>query len=346
MEDKSPKPTTSIGTEEPGSLENSSTVVEATNGKALSSPSNLSDSGASLPITPEPGQTEAHVSSSKPNLFKKIVNRLGPNIYLFAFIAIILVAVGSLVLAVITGNNTSKVPTVNNQALTPAELTQLQGSNPVVGDSKENLTIESNTTFNDSILVKDNVSIAGTLKIGGSLNLPGISVSGTSDFGQVNANSLTVAGDIISQGTLTVQKSLSVAGAGTFNGTLSAPIVSTQNLQLNGDLQINQHIITSGGAPTKSDNNSLGNGGTASDSGTDTAGTININTGNNPSAGCFETLTFTKAFTNIPHVVITPTNANAAGLQYYVTPSDSGFSVCAQNPSAGQSYTFDYIVIG
>jgi cytoskeletal protein CcmA (bactofilin family) len=344
MEDKSPKPTTSSGTDEPGSLENTSTVVEPSSATGAGS-NQTNDTTSPAPITPEPGQLPNHPVDTNANFFKKLVNRLGPSIYLLAFIAIIVVAVGTLVLTVITGNSSNKVPTDNNQALTPAELTQLQGSNPVVGDSQENLTIESNTTFNGSILVKDNVSIAGTLKIGGSLNLPGISVSGTSDFGQVNANSLTVAGDIISQGTLTVQKSLSVDGAGTFNGTLSAPTVSTQNLQLNGDLQINQHIITTGGVPSKTEDGSLGNGGTASDSGTDTAGTININTGNNPTAGCYETLTFTKAFSNIPHVVITPTNANAAGLQYYVTPSSSSFSVCGENPSAGQSYTFDYIVI-
>jgi len=91
--------------------------------------------------------------------------------------------------------------------------------------------------------------------------------------------------------------------------------------------------------------NILVNGGTAAISGTDTAGTVNINTGNNPVAGCLVTLTFNHAFSNTPHVVLTATNTAAAGLQYYVTPSSANFSVCANNPTAGQAYTFDYFVI-
>jgi cytoskeletal protein CcmA (bactofilin family) len=348
MENQLPKTPIPSDADEPGSLESTATVVvpapvmtpveEAASSQTTSPPpvtsdSPVADSSDAMPVVP------------KTSRLKRLTSHFGPNIYLVAFFAVVILAVGIVVFAVMRGNSANQTPTVSSQDLTPAELSQLQGTNPVVGDSKENLTIESNTTFNDSVLVKDNVSVAGTLKIGGSLNLPGISVSGTSSFGQVNANSLNVSGAVVAQGTVTVQKSLSVAGTGSFSSALSAPQITTSNLLLQGDLQISQHITTNGGAPSKTDNSTLGNGGTAAISGTDTAGTVNINTGNNPVAGCFVTLTFSHAFSSTPHVVLTATNTAAAGLQYYVTPSNTNFSVCANNPTSGQVFTFDYFVI-
>jgi cytoskeletal protein CcmA (bactofilin family) len=348
MENQPPKPLDLSDADEPGSLESTATVVvpaPAMTSTAQTDAAQTTSSPLANPDNPAADTSDGAPVAPKSNRFKRLTAHFGPNIYLVAFFAVVIIAVGIVVFAVMRGNSANQTPTVSSQDLTPAELSQLQGTNPVVGDSKENLTIESNTTFNDSVLVKDNVSVAGTLKIGGSLDLPGISVSGTSSFGQVNANSLTVAGAIVAQGTVTIQKSLSVAGTGSFSSALSAPQITTSNLLLQGDLQISQHITTNGGAPGKADGSALGNGGTAAISGTDTAGTVNINTGNNPVAGCLVTLTFNHAFSNTPHVVLTATNTAAAGLQYYVTPSSANFSVCANNPTAGQAYTFDYFVI-
>jgi hypothetical protein len=119
-----------------------------------------------------------------------------------------------------------------------------------------------------------------------------------------------------------------------------------QSLQLSGDLQITRHIDAGGGTPGKSDGTALGNGGTSSVSGTDTAGTVTINTGGSPSTGCFATITFTNRFSGTPHVVVTPVGSAAGGLNYYINRSASNFSICATNSApAGQTFSFDYIVI-
>ncbi len=148
------------------------------------------------------------------------------------------------------------------------------------------------------------------------------------------------------QGQLTVQKGITVTGGASFGGPISAPQISVQSFQLSGDLQLQRHIDAGGGTPSKSDGSKLGNGGTASLSGTDTAGTVTINLGGSPqsSDGCFVTVTFNQRFNATPHVVITPVGANAAVLNYYVTRTAGNFQICATNTSTG-NFSFDYIVI-
>jgi hypothetical protein len=90
----------------------------------------------------------------------------------------------------------------------------------------------------------------------------------------------------------------------------------------------------------------VGGGGTASLSGSDTSGSVTINTGGSPPAGCFATVTFSKVFASTPHVVLTPVGSAAAGLQYYVTRSTTGFAVCTASAApAGQSFGFDYVAL-
>jgi hypothetical protein len=73
---------------------------------------------------------------------------------------------------------------------------------------------------------------------------------------------------------------------------------------------------------------------------------ITIGTGSSPTSGCFATVTFGKAFNNVPDVVVTPVGAAASGMAYYITRSTTDFSVCTSStPPAGQSFGFDYIAI-
>lgn len=178
------------------------------------------------------------------------------------------------------------------------------------------------------------------------MSLPGITVSGNSSFDEVNINSLQIAGNTTIQQQLTVQGNLAVNGSATFGGTLSAQKLSIQNLAVNGDLQFSGHIDAGGGSPGRSNGSALGSGGTSSVSGTDTAGTVNINTGGGPGAGCFATISFNKAYNITPHVVITPVGSSAASLNYYINRSAKSFSICTKNnPPAGKNFAFDYIVI-
>ncbi len=234
---------------------------------------------------------------------------------------------------------------ISTTPLSEEDLAKLRQTDVKVGDPKQTLSVESNAIFAGKVLIQDSLEVAGQIKVGGPLNLPGISVSGSTVLDQVQVNNLQIAGSATVQGQLTVQSNAGISGNLTVGGTLSAARLNIEVLQLNQDIQLGRHIDAGGGTPNKTDGTALGGGGTSSVSGTDTAGTVNINTGGGTVAGCFVTITFTQQF-SAPHVVITPVGSAAAGLNYYINRGPTNFSICTTNAApAGQSFAFDYIVI-
>jgi cytoskeletal protein CcmA (bactofilin family) len=216
----------------------------------------------------------------------------------------------------------------------------LEGSSSIIEPNKPDVQ------SNNREIVSDESSLSGN---GTSPSEPEPAPKGhsfSSTFGQIHVNDqLTVAGNTTLQGTLTVQKGLTVSGSSSF-GSLSASTINTSNLQINGDFIVNRHIGVSGGTPGRSGGTALGGGGTASVSGSDTSGTVTVNTGGSPPAGCFITINFTQKFGTTPHVVISPSNSSAGTLQYYANRSATNFSICTDNsPAASTTYLFDYIVI-
>ncbi len=322
-------------------LEDKDTKVQAS--------TNTNDEGVSLEgeEAAQAGQDTRPVVKPKQSLGNRargLISHL--NIYLLFFMLIVVITVGIILVSIQRNKKVDSPTAINTQTLTADELKQLTENEQKVGDPKSTLSIESNAIFSGKVLIRDNLDVAGTIKVGGSLSLPGISVSGESSFDQIRANNLTITGNVGIQGQLNVQKGITSSGGATFAGPISAPLLTVQSLQLSGDLQITRHIDAGGGTPGKSDGNALGAGGTATVSGTDTAGTITINTGGGPGAGCFVTITFVQQFSNTPHVVATPIGSAAAGLNYYLTRSNSSFSLCSTNAApGGQSFSFDYIAI-
>lgn len=234
----------------------------------------------------------------------------------------------------------------SSQAINQDVLQQLRNSNVSIGEPKQILSVEANAVFAGSVLVRGDFESAGRIKTEGNVSTPGINVSGTGTFQTLQASRFQLAGSGQVQGNLNVQNSLSVSGSGSFGGTLTASKLSVSALELAGNLVISNHIASSGGTPGKSTGSAVGSGGTSSVSGTDTAGTININTGGGPHAGCFITLSFTQRFGSVPHVVVTPIGSSAAGINYYLNRSASGFSLCTTTAApASRSFAFDYIVI-
>jgi cytoskeletal protein CcmA (bactofilin family) len=265
------------------------------------------------------------------------------NIYFFVFLLLILLVVAVGIMSVRPNNN--KTPS-KTQSLSDKQVSDLKGNTTLVGDSQQTLDIQGNSIFEGQVLMRGNADIAGSLKIGGSLSLPAITVGGSSTFGQIQVtDKLSVNGDTVMQGQLNVQKGLTVAGSARF-GSLSASQLNVGSIQLTGDFIVSRHIGINGGTPSRSGGSALGSGGTASVNGTDTAGSISINTGSSPAAGCFVTISFSQKFNATPHVVISPSNSSSAGLDYYTNRSNTNFSVCAANvPTASTTYLFDYIVI-
>ena len=268
------------------------------------------------------------------------------NIYLLLFILIVILSGVIVFISLQRANREIAEVAIPNQELTPEELDQIRGSDAKVGDPRQQLTIESTTTFSGKVFVKDSIDVAGTIRVGGALNLPGITVSGSSAFDQITANELAIAGDTSIQGQLNVQQNIAVSGSGTFGGPLSAPQLSISSLQIDNDLTFGRHLDAGGSTPGRTNGTALGGGGTTSVSGTDTAGTLTVNTGSGPVAGCFATINFSQAFTGTPHIAITPVGSAAAGLNYYINRTTGNFSICTTNPApAGSSFSFDWVAI-
>ena len=267
------------------------------------------------------------------------------NIYLVVFLVLLAVAIAATVLA-LTWNNRGDQDKKKSPSLTSEELAEISGSTTIVGDPKQTLDIQSNTVLQGQLLVRKDLNVAGSIKVGGGLSLSSVTVGGQGNFGQLAINgTLSVSGDTSFSGTVNVQRNVSIGGSASVGGTLSAEQLNVTTLQLNGDLRINRHIIGSGALPGKSNGSALGNGGTASVNGSDTAGTVTINTGSSPPAGCFITVNFSRAYSSTPHVIISPSNSAAAGLNYYTNRSTATFSICTTNvPSASKTSLFDYIV--
>jgi cytoskeletal protein CcmA (bactofilin family) len=314
-------------------------ALETPEGSAAGQPAPQPVQDAGAPGNPPPPAQGA------PKGIKRRLRRF--NVYLLIFLLILVIAGVIIGIAYLQSKNASK-STIQSQSLTQNTLSQLANSDATVGDPKQVLNVESNAVFAGKVLVRDSLEVAGGIQVGGTVALEGLTVSGDTNLQQVEvAKNLSVTGNAGIQGQATIGQSLQVNGTGTFNGALSAPQLTTGKLQLNGDLTLTHHIIAGGPAPSESTNpDALGSGGTASFNGSDTSGSITVNTGSSPAAGCFITINFASKYASTPRILATPIGSTSAGIPYYVSRSPAGFSLCdAAAAPAGSSFTFDYFVV-
>jgi cytoskeletal protein CcmA (bactofilin family) len=283
----------------------------------------------------------------KQNALKKFFKRF--NIYLLIFIFIVVVAAAVSIVSYLNSKKVPKAPSIATQQLTQDALSQLSNSDATVGGSGQTLSVQGNAIFSGQVLIRSDLSVAGSIKAGGGIAAPQITISGKANLSDTQINSLQVANNSTFQGTITLQKDLNVGGTTAFSGPVTAGQITVTKLILSGNasLQIPNHIAFTGASPSRSAINgtTLGAGGTASINGSDTTGTVNINSGNNPAPGCFITLTFNQVFTSAPHVLISPVGSAAGQTNYYVDRSTTGFSVCTANAApANQTFAYDYFV--
>lgn len=305
---------------------------------------NAEGAGPSATKNETPLPTQSRKKESLVQRVQHFITKI--NIYLLLFILVIVLAAAIVFISLQRNRSELAQKELETQELTADELREISGSDTKIGDPKQTLTIASNAIFSGQALIEGNLDVAGEIKVGSGLNVPGVTVSGDSTLGQVAANGLTVANDASIQGQFNVQENLTVAGSGSFGGPLSAPQLTVGSFHLDGDLVLRRHIDSTGGTPGKSNGPALGGGGTSSINGTDTAGTISINTGSGAGAGCFATINFTNSYNGTPHVVVSPVGSAAASINYYVNRGGGSFSICtATPPPSGASFAFDYIVI-
>lgn len=276
---------------------------------------------------------------------RRILRKL--NVY---FLLFLLISVGAIAFTVVSYINSQKAPdtpTIDSQDISQEALQQLANSDASVGSKAQTLTIQGNAIIDGQTLMRGNLNVAGNFQAAGSLQGSSLTISGSANLGETQVNSLQVAQNAAIQGNATV-RDFSVAGSSTFSGAVTASQITVTSLILSGNanLQIPNHIGFTGPTPSRSVTTAvLGGGGSASISGSDTTGTVNINTGNNPTAGCFTRITFNQAFSNQPHVIISPVGAAAGKTEYYVDRDRSGFSICTNTAApANQTFAFDYFV--
>jgi cytoskeletal protein CcmA (bactofilin family) len=291
---------------------------------------------------------EAQEPVKKLTGFKALLKKI--NLYLLLFLLVVVIGSAVSIVSYLNGKKTTPTPDLATQTLTAETLKQLANSDATVGDSGQTLTVQGNAIFSGQVLVRSDLNVAGTIKLGGELNIPQLTVSGKSNLQDVQANSLQVANASTFQGAVTVQRDLNVGGSASFSGPITAGQLTVTRLIMSGNaaLQIPNHISFPGASPGRAFNGGiLGAGGSASVNGSDTTGTLNVNTGSGTSAGCFITITFTRPFSATPHVIISPVGSGAGQMQYYVNRTTTSFSVCTANAApANQVFAFDYFVTG
>ena len=269
------------------------------------------------------------------------------NIYLLLFLFILVIAGVILTIAYFQSKKASTSNIVKTQELTQNALQQLANSDASLGSTEQILTVRPSAIFAGKVLVREGLEAAGGLKVSGTVALTDLLVSGNSQFGEAQINKkLSVAGETALQGSVSIAKSLQVNGTGAFSGAISAPQVTTNSLQLNGDLVLTHHIVGGGPTPSLARGPALGGGGTASVNGSDTSGSVTINVGSGAPAGCFATITFAAKYSSTPHIILTPVGADGGTIDYYVNRTPTSFSICDSTPPpAGASFGFDYFVV-
>lgn len=309
-------------------------------------PGDGASSGVNVGALPGDASEPAPTATPPPGgLLARLRRRF--NVYSLLFMLVLVVAAVVILVAFLQSRKSSTTNHFQTATLNQKTLDQLANGDVTVGSNQSVLNVQSSAVFAGQVLLRQSVQVAGNLQVGGTTALNGLTVAGASQFGQVTVNkNLAVAGDSAVQGGQTIAKSLQVSGGGSFGGPLSAPQLTTGSLQLNGDLVLTHHITAGGATPGHNNGSALGSGGSASLSGSDTAGSIAINTGGAPAAGCFISVNFTAHYNATPHVLVTPVGSAAGGLSYYINRSTTGFSVCdASAPPGGSSFGFDYFVL-
>jgi len=281
----------------------------------------------------------------QPSKFKQLLKKI--NLYLLLFLLLLVIGSAVSVVSYLNSKKTPKGPSIATQTLTADALKQLANSDATVGDSGQTLTVQGNAIFSGQVLVRSDLNVAGTIKLGSELSVPQLTVSGNTNLANTQISGLQVAQGSTFQGEVTIQHDLNVGGNASFSGPITAGQLTVSKLILSGNasLQVPNHISFPGASPSRSIGNALGAGGSTSINGSDTAGTININTGNSTSPGCFVNITFNRPFTSTPHVIVSPVGNAAGQTQYYVNRTTNGFSVCTANAApANQVFAFDYFV--
>ena len=227
------------------------------------------------------------------------------------------------------------------------------------GSASQVLTISSSALFKNRVAVGSDLKVTGGLQVSATTALGDLTVDKTTTLGITNIRGqLVVAGPVNFQSPAqfgaggTVNGNLSVTGNGSFGGSLAAGTINVRDISVTGTFSLAGHLSISGQTPTASVLSGAGTGGGASVDGTDSAGTVVINTGSIPNyttpfpGAQLATVTFRSAYPRVPHIVITPIGQSSGELSFFIVKTATGFTVgTASLPRSNTSYAFDFWVV-
>lgn len=277
----------------------------------------------------------------------------------------LIVAVNIAVIAfVMKGQSDTEQVNRETVTLSAETLSQLGMTKTAVNNEGTELVVGPDAKFNGTLTVASDVKIAGTLNLNNTFesasarigaleaeNLQSnqLNVNGDGSISTINVrNGLNVAGATNLQGTvtmsqlLTVNNNVNIVGSLAVGGTLSVRNFQASSLTSDTTLTIGGHIITRGDAPAVTPGGGIGAAGTVSISGSDSAGTVAVNTGTGASGGLLASVAFTRAYSKTPRVVVTTIGGY---VNLYITRTANGFSIYSAGALAPAGYAFDYIVV-
>lgn len=277
-------------------------------------------------------------------------------------VIVLLVAVIGGVYAVVSSLQNKKTPpppSVQSQAMTEEQLKQL--AKTPNSSSGQTLTIQGDSILDGQDAIRGNLNVAGDIQAGGTLSIPALTISNTGNFGNAQVSSLQVA-TTSSLGSATLQNGLNLAGNTSISDVTVGTLTATRFIMTsNGVITVPHHLMFTGNFPHRTISfGVLGNGGEASVNGSDTNGTVSLNTGSGPRPGCFITVIFLIPFAGPANILLGPIGLGSAGsqdgsgLHPYVQPvtdpttgNTTAFKICTTStPLPNQAFGFSYLVNG
>ncbi|MCX6728247.1 MAG: hypothetical protein NTV39_00540 [Candidatus Saccharibacteria bacterium] len=321
------------------------------------------DDPSKAAATPEQGAVPAAKPKPRHNIYRPSHKATFIGLGVVAVILLINAAI-IIVLMNIQSKNNSEV-SIGGVKISPEVLETLGVSRNTVGKTGSELVVNPDAKFTGNITVGGNIQIAGKLEMNsgilaseatftklsaGDTSLSKLNVNGDATIsGLVLRNNLSVAGSTTLQGPvvvsslMTVSNNMNVAGNLAVGGVLSVRSFEASSLTSDTTLTIGGHIITRGSSPGVSKGSGLNAVDTVSISGSDAAGTVNVNIGAGGRSGTVANISFVQQYANTPHVIITAIGSGVTDA-YIASRTSTGFSIGVGSIAVG-GHSFDYIIM-
>lgn len=282
-----------------------------------------------------------------------------------AIVGLVLAANIGIVMFIMRSQAEAEQKARSEVTLSSETLDSLGVNRTAVGNEGAKLTVGPDSTFNGTVTIAKDVSVGGQLQLNSTFtasqaNIAKLQAGETAMEaltvnGDISADSLLLRSELTVPGTtrlngpvtmtqlLTVNNNLNVTGSLSVGGSLSVSNFQARSLTSDSTLTIGGHIVTRGAAPGVSGGGGLGQSGTATLSGSDSAGTISLGVGMGGGSGLLCEVSFTSNYGATPHIVVTPVGRY---INLYINRTAAGFQVYTEGAIPPGGYALDYIVMG